>query len=145
MRLGAVDRFIKDLAVVPATAMLLRAHFDRLAGRVASAKVRVQKIQAKYPGVFDFLDAFHGFLLISEGDIETALKHFRANMEMLPSEKNDDQRYIELYCRYFLEAGEQNFDWESIILEADRLKPDAFTKKMLVLPTKEQMISALIT
>lgn len=122
---------MKRLAVIPGTIALLRAHFDRGAGRVEKAKTRVHEIRLKYLDMFEFLDAFYGFLLIIEGDRKAALRYFDANLRRLPAEKNDNQRYIELYCLYFLGASKENFDWEPIISEAHQLKPDGLIKEML--------------
>ncbi len=113
---------MKNLSVIPATIALMRAHFNRTAGKIAKAKVMVEGIQMRYPKTFEFLDAYYGFLLISERDIENASKFFDTNLKNLPENKNDNQKYIELYCKYFLGAGEENFDWEWIISEADQLK-----------------------
>ena len=140
---------MKKWAVIAAAVALLRAHFDRHGGRIKKAKARVEKIQAKYPDMFEFLDAYYGFLLIlGRGDentqgyfeaIEDAEKHLNANLKSLPDDKNDNQRYIELYCQFLLGARVENFDWEPIISAADKLRPDSLTKALLVLPTRERM------
>lgn len=133
------------LLVIPATIALLRAHFDRNAGKIAKAKVRVQKIQIKYPHIFEFLHAFYGSLLIYERNSEEASKYFRTNVKNLPAVKDDNQRYVELYCRYFLEASEDNFDWASLITEAEKLEAELLYKMVLPLPTKEQVVSTGIS
>ena len=117
----------------------MRAHFDRNAGNIPRAKTRVQKIQIEYPEEFEFLDAFYGYLLITERNIEEAERHFLANVQSLPVVKNNDQQYVELYCRYFLEASREDFDWRSLVSEAESLKPQSLYKRILPLPTKEQM------
>jgi hypothetical protein len=129
----------REWLIIPATIALMRAHFARNAGKIHSAKAQVQKIQTKYPETFEFLDAFYGYLLIAERDIEEAKRHFIANIESLPAEKNDNQRYVELYCRYFIEAGHESFDWMSIISEARHLKPEPLYKRILPLPTMGQI------
>ena len=129
--------------LIPATIALLRAHFDRNAGKIPRAKARIQKIQLNYPDAFEFLNAFYGYLLITERNIEEAEKYFLANIESLPAVKDDSQRYVELYCRYFLGAQQENFDWLSLISEAERLKPEPFYMRTLPLPTKEQIEAVL--
>lgn len=134
---------MSSLSSIPATASLLLVYFDRRAGRLQKAKARIDRIKTKYPQVFEFLDAYHGFILINERDIEGALKLFDSNIRSLPEKKDENQRYIELFCRYFLDAGSEDFGWEQIISEAHQLKPDALTKIMLTLPTKDQVISSI--
>jgi hypothetical protein len=126
--------------VIPGGISLLRAYFDRRAGRLEKAKARVETIKIKYPPFFEFLDAFHGLLLILEDDIEGALKFFEKNIRSLPAEKNDDQRYIELYCRSFLDAGKKDFDWEALVSEANQLNAEDFIKRMLPFPKRERIV-----
>ena len=134
-----------NLAVIPAVVALMRAYFDRQAGRISKAKSRIEAIQMQYPDMFEFLDAYYGFLLINERDIEGAHKSFNANLTKLPDKKGDNQRYIELYCRYFIDAGKEDFDWEAIVTEAERLKPDSLTKRLLVLPSKQRLLNSTAT
>ena len=61
---------MKNLAVIPAVIALLRAYFDRQAGRGAKAKVKIERIQERYPDMFEFLDAYYGFILITERNVE---------------------------------------------------------------------------
>lgn len=131
------------LSVIPATILILRAHFDRLAGRLGNAKEKVERIKFRYPDVLEFIDAYHGFLLINERKIDAAEELFRKNINSLPNLKNDNQRYIELFCRYFLYARDGDFDWEILLSEAHELRPDSLTKRILILPTKDQVTSSL--
>lgn len=152
-RRGDSSGDMKNLTAIPAVITLLRAYFDRQAGRTAKAKARIEEIQVKYPNMFEFLDAYYGFILITErGDentenyfhsIESAERYFSSNINRLPAEKDDNQRYIELYCQLFLGARKEEFDWGSIIYEAHQLKPDDLTKMFLVMPTRDPVSSSL--
>ena len=90
---------------VALSSLMLASSLQHLkAGRFDVARRRLDHAISVNRDVFDFVRPYEGVLMIYEHRHEEARSRFSECLRSLPLEKNPDEEYISIFCRFYLAA-----------------------------------------
>ena len=110
---------------------LFRALFFAKRGNASRARKEFQTAQARLQAPPDFLDAFEARILMMEGRGDEARFKLTRSMKALGTRRDDNGRYITLYCRHFLEIYDRDGSARARKTEADKLSPSGHLLQFL--------------
>ena len=118
---------------------LLSALFFAKRGNAERARKEFQTAQARLRAQPDFMDAFDARILMMEGRGDDARQKLARSMEALETRRDDNGRYITLYCRHFLELYDRDGSARARKAEADTLSPSGHLLQFLPFFSEESI------
>ncbi|SFO82112.1 hypothetical protein [Qipengyuania nanhaisediminis] len=118
---------------------LLRALFFAKRGNASRARKEFQTAQARLRAQPEFADAFDARILMMEGRGDDARLKLSQTMKALETRRDDNGRYISLYCRHFLEIYDRDGSARARKTEADTLSPSGHLLQFLPFFSKESI------
>lgn len=78
------------------------------ASKLTAARKKLDAVLSRSKIDFDFIVAFDALMMVMEDRHDEARNRFRECLEGLPSERNNDEEYISLFCRFYLSSYAKN-------------------------------------
>lgn len=113
---------------------LLSALFFAKRGNASRARKEFQTAQARLRAQPEFADAFDARILMID-----ARQKLARSMKALETRRDDNGRYVRLYCRHFLEIYDRDGSARARKTEADTLSPSGHLLQFLPFFSEESI------